>query len=129
MPLIRLRWIKQANLDTSDLVHLKRVRKQNDITTFLIAPQVTFPFEPPRFPEDLNLPLPYLHTVPASPALTPLQLTLKTALWPTIFTPRRKHEQEKWSRGKVAWAWQAMERTIHAAVEASQRGEVNLFLF
>ncbi|KXN88195.1 SET domain-containing protein 7 [Leucoagaricus sp. SymC.cos] len=118
-----LKWIKQANMDTTELAHLKRIRKQNDMTTFLIAPESVFPTSPPQLPEDLDLPSPYLLTVPATPALTPIQLTLKTALWPTLYTPRRKDEQEKWSRGKAAWAWQAMQRTIQAAVEAGLDGE------
>jgi len=115
------RWLKQANLDTAELSHLKRVRKHNDTTSFLIAPQ---PTGLPQLPEDLNLPSPYLHTIPASSAVTPIQLTLKTALWPTYFTPRRKDEQERWCRGKAAWAWSAMQKTVQAAIEALQSGEV-----
>ena len=116
------RWLKQANLDTAELSHLKRVRKHNDTTSFLIASQST---GLPQLPEDLNLPSPYLHTIPASSALTPIQLTLKTALWPTYFTPRRKDEQERWCRGKAAWAWSAMQKTVQAAIEALQSGEVD----
>ncbi|KAF9454762.1 cytidine deaminase-like protein [Macrolepiota fuliginosa MF-IS2] len=118
-----LKWLKRASLDTPDLAHLKRIRKQNNMATFLIAPQSAFPLEPPILPEDLNLPLPYLHTVPASSALTPIQFDLKTTLWPTTYTPRRKDEPESWSRGKASWAWQAMQKTIQAAVEASQNDE------
>ena len=115
------RWLKQANLDTAELSHLKRVRKHNNTTSFLIASQST---GLPQLPEDLNLPSPYLHTIPASSAVTPIQLTLKTALWPTYFTPRRKDQQERWCRGKAAWAWSAMQKTMQAAIEALQSGEV-----
>lgn len=118
-----LKWLKQVNLDSAELAHLKRIRKQNGTTTFLIASQAAFPLDPPRLPEHLDLLSPYLHIVPASSALTPTQLNLKTVLWPTMFTPRRKDEQERWSRGKAAWAWQAMQRTVQAAVEAIHNGE------
>lgn len=118
------RWLKQNNLDTPDVAHLKRIRKVRDSTTFLISHHLTSPLGPPEFPEDLNLPLPHLIDVPASPALTPTQLRLKTDIWPTLFTPRRKDVPEKWCRGKVAWAWQAIEKTIQIAIEAGSKGEV-----
>ncbi|XP_006462692.1 hypothetical protein AGABI2DRAFT_49784, partial [Agaricus bisporus var. bisporus H97] len=119
-----LKWLKQNNLDTPDVAHLKRIRKVRDSTTFLISHHLTFPLGPPEFPEDLNLPLPHLLDVPASPALTPTQLRLKTDIWPTLFTPRRKDVPEKWCRGKVAWAWQAIEKTIQIAIEAGSKGEL-----
>jgi tRNA-specific adenosine deaminase 3 len=42
-----------------------------------------------------------------------------------MFTPRRRDVVEKWSRGKVAWAWQAVEKTIQAAIKAGSKGEVS----
>ncbi|RDB17880.1 SET domain-containing protein 7 [Hypsizygus marmoreus] len=115
-----LKWLKQAGLDTPDLGHLKRIRKQNDMTTLLLT---TSPV-PPILPGDLDLPMPYTLLVPISPALTPISLKLKSSFWPTIFTPSRKGEAEAWSRGKSRWAWDAMIKVVEAANEARNRGEL-----
>lgn len=109
-----LRWLKQAGLDDPELGHLKRIRKHGDLTSLLLSTTA----DSPQLPEDLNLPAPYLHPVPISAALTLPSLTLKSALWPTMYTPRRKDEPEPWTRRKVAWAWDAMKRTVDAATKA-----------
>ncbi|KAF8650125.1 hypothetical protein AX16_005362 [Volvariella volvacea WC 439] len=115
-----LKWLKQAGLDTPELGHLKRIRKQDGMTTILLATSSS----PPALPLGLNLPDPYLLTVPFSSALTPTQLALKSALWPTVYTPRRKGEVEGWTRLKARWAWDAMRVAVQAAVDARDRGEL-----
>ncbi|KAF8964191.1 hypothetical protein BDZ97DRAFT_2075331 [Flammula alnicola] len=92
-----LQWLKQAGLDGPELGHLKRIRKQGDSTSLLLSTSS----EPPQPPQDLNLPPPYLLPVPVSSALTLPSLSLKSALWPTMYTPRRKDEPEPWTRGRA----------------------------
>jgi tRNA-specific adenosine deaminase 3 len=134
--------LKQAGHDTPDLGHLKRIRKQNDLMTFLICNAATSTgadtIEPPSLPsisdpnqttnQDLALPAPYIVSVPASSALTSTSLAFKSEIWPTIYTPRRKDEFEPWTRGKLRWAWDAMKWTVDAAVKAAEEHEVHFFL-
>ena len=114
------RWLKQSGLDTPDLGHLKRIRKQGNITSLLL----TVSAAPPNLPEDIELPNPYTLSVPISPALTPISLTLKSSLWPTVYAPPRKDKAEVWTRGRCRWAWEAMKHTIEAAAKAKSREEV-----
>ena len=105
---------------------MKRIRKQDEVTTLLLG----ISLDPPKLPEDLNLPTPYLRPVPTSSALTLPSLNLKSALWPTLYTPRRKDEPEQWSRRRLRWAWDAMKRTVDAAITAqTENGEVRVDLF
>lgn len=83
--------------------------------------------EPPDLPTDLNLPLPYILTVPKTVALTLNSLNLKSTLWPTVFAPRRKGEPEQWSRGKVKWARDAMQMVVREARRVRDEGEVSCF--
>ncbi|KAF8073797.1 hypothetical protein FPV67DRAFT_1606053 [Lyophyllum atratum] len=112
-----LKWLKQTGFETPDLGHLKRIRKQNEMTTLLLATTTTSP-APPSPPPDLELPDPYTLLVPSSSALTPISLKLKSTFWPTLFTPSRKGEAEEWTRGKARWAWEAMQTVVAAAHEA-----------
>ncbi|KAJ7044028.1 cytidine deaminase-like protein [Mycena alexandri] len=106
-----LKWLRHSEVDASELGHLKRVRKLGEKSTFLLRVSS----EPPSLPEDIILPEPYLVTVPSSVALTSTSLSLKTALWPTIYAPRRKGEIEEWSNGKARWAWEAMRAVLPVA--------------
>ena len=120
------RWLKQVGLDTPDLGHLKRIRKQDEITTLLLGTSL----DPPKLPADLNLSTPYLLPVPTSSALTLPSLNLKSALWPTLYTPRRKDEPEPWTRRRLRWAWDAMKKTVDAAIKAqTEDGEVRVDSF
>lgn len=138
-----LKWIKSSGLDTPDLAHLKRVRRSpsTGITSVLLSaypsalssfptsdlspPETSSPIPPP-LPPPSSLPLspPYLTPVPSSPALTPLSTTHKSSIWPTVYAPRRKYEFEEWTRGRAAWAWDAMSLVVKAANEAKLPGEV-----
>ncbi|KAJ7095947.1 cytidine deaminase-like protein [Mycena belliarum] len=113
-------WLRRSELDASELGHLKRVRKQGDTSTFLLSVSAL----PPTLPKDISLPPPFLVTVPASVALTPTSLNLKTALWPTVYAPRRKGEIEEWSKGKARWAWDAMHVVVREALQWRERGEL-----
>ncbi|KAF9481206.1 hypothetical protein BDN70DRAFT_912372 [Pholiota conissans] len=115
-----LKWLKQVGLDGPELGHLKRIRKHDATTTLLLSTEP----EAPDVPPDLNLPAPYLLPVPTSSALTLPSLTLKSALWPTMYTPRRKDEPEPWTRAKLKWAWDAMKRTFDRAIEAQTENEL-----
>jgi hypothetical protein len=117
------RWLKQSGLDTPDLGHLKRIRKQNAIISLLLTTSAT----PPVLPEDIELPNAYTLPVPISPALTALSLSLKSSLWPTVYAPPRKNEAENWTRGKCRWAWETMKHTVEAAAEANSRAEVYFY--
>ncbi|KAJ7288446.1 cytidine deaminase-like protein [Mycena rebaudengoi] len=115
-----LKWLRRSELDASELGHLKRVRKQGEKSTFLLALSPT----PPTLPEDITLSDPFLVTVPASVALTPTSLSLKSVLWPTIYAPRRKNEVEDWSQGKARWAQEAMHAVVQEALRGLDKGEL-----
>lgn len=106
--------LKQAGLDGPELGHLKRIRKHGATTSLLLCTEPDIP----QLPQGLNLPAPYLLPVPVSSALTLPSLALKSALWPTMYTPRRKDEPEPWTRGKLKWAWDAMKNAVDAATRA-----------
>lgn len=105
------------------MVHLKRIRRGQSFSSLLLAFTSTHP-TPPPLPEDVELPAPYIVTVPRTAALTPTSLKLKSTLWPTIFAPRRKGEPEEWSRGKLKWAWEAMQFLTQEAKQALSEREV-----
>ncbi|KAJ7175776.1 cytidine deaminase-like protein [Mycena filopes] len=117
---LMLKWLRQSEVDPSELGHLKRVRKLGEQNTFLLRVSP----EPPSMPEDIVLSDPYLVTVPSSVALTPVSLSLKNALWPTIYAPRRKGEVEEWSKGKARWAWDAMHAVVQEALRCREDGEL-----
>lgn len=117
----RSRWLKQTGLDTPDLGHLKRIRKDKGVTTLLL----TTSLNTPTLPDAFGLPEPYMVFVPISAALTPVSLSLKSSFWPTIYAPPRKGEAEEWSRGKLNWAWEAVQRLSETANDARSRGEVS----
>ncbi|KAF8630877.1 hypothetical protein AX17_005235 [Amanita inopinata Kibby_2008] len=114
-----LKWIKQNGLETAELGHLKRIRKQGETTTLLLTTSSI----PPTLPDNIDS-RPYRLPVPSSSALTLPSLTLKSTSWPTFYTPRRKDESEAWSRSKARWAWEAMKATVGAAIEAESKGEL-----
>ncbi|KAF8636020.1 hypothetical protein AX15_000180 [Amanita polypyramis BW_CC] len=114
-----LKWIKQNDLETPELDHLKRIRKQDDRTTLLLTIATT----PPPLPDFIDK-LPYLLAVPSSSALTLPSLALKSAVWPTFYTPRRKGEEDAWSRAKVRWAWKAMKAAVDVAIQAKEKGDL-----
>ncbi|KAF7346198.1 Histone-lysine methyltransferase Set7 [Mycena sanguinolenta] len=118
-----LKWLRRSELDATELGHLKRVRKHGDKSTFLLSVSS----EPPSLPEDISLPSPFLVTVPSSVALTLTSLSLKSALWPTIYAPRRKGEVQEWSRGKARWAWEAMNTAVQEALRRQEEGEGRSF--
>ncbi|KAJ7147514.1 hypothetical protein C8R43DRAFT_1088552 [Mycena crocata] len=115
-----LKWLRRSELDADELGHLKRVRKRDNKSTFLL----TVAPVPPSLPQDLSISDPFLVTVPASVALTPTSLNLKSLLWPTIYAPRRKGEVEDWSQGKARWAWEAMHVVVQEALQWQNKGEV-----
>ncbi|KAF8908943.1 hypothetical protein CPB84DRAFT_1843297 [Gymnopilus junonius] len=114
-----IKWLKTVGLEGPELGHLKRIRKQEEKTSLLLSTALG----PPELPHDLNLPAPYSVPVPASSALTLLSLSLKCALWPTMYTPRRKDEPEVWTRGKLRWAWNAMKRAVDTAIMGQAEAE------
>lgn len=77
-------------------------------------------------PKELSLGTPYTILVPSSVALTPISHQLKNSLWPTTFAPRRKDVGEEWTRGKAAWAWEAVQYVMREAVKTKGNGEVSL---
>jgi tRNA-specific adenosine deaminase 3 len=124
---LSIRWLKQANLESPDVAHLKRIRKNLDTgeTTLLLSMDI----DKPPLPENLNLPEPYRVPVPASSALTMTSLALKAAIWPTMYTPKRKDEPEPWTRGQARWAWDAMLATVIEAKKAGISGEVRRMIY
>lgn len=119
------RWLKSSGLESPDLSHLKRIRKQNEITTLLLC--VSLSPTPPPLPTDLGLTATYTVPVPATVALTMTSLQLKSSLWPTTYAPRRKGEMEPWTRGRARWAWDAMRVVLGVAGRAKAEGEVSWF--
>ena len=107
------------------MAHLKRIRKNEDQMSMVLALTREHP-QPPSFPEHVELPSPYVQTVPQTAALTMTSLKLKSSLWPTIYAPRKKFEPEPWSRGKLCWACVAMKRVVYEARAAGARGEVSM---
>ncbi|KAM5539289.1 hypothetical protein V8D89_007162 [Ganoderma adspersum] len=118
-----LKWLKQSGLDTPSMAHLKRIRKIDDRMSLVLTLTREYP-QPPKFPEHVELPSPYIVTVPRTAALTRSSLKLKSSLWPTIYAPRKKFEPEPWSRGKVRWACEAMKQVVKEARAAAEKGEV-----
>ncbi|KAI0826727.1 hypothetical protein BC628DRAFT_1435627 [Trametes gibbosa] len=117
-----LKWLKQSGLDTPSLAHLKRIRKLDEKMSMALILTREHP-NPPIFPEDIELPSPYVVTVPKTAALTITSLKLKSSLWPTIYAPRKKFEPEPWSTGEVRWACEAMREVVKVARAAGQAGE------
>ncbi|EGN92119.1 hypothetical protein SERLA73DRAFT_191540 [Serpula lacrymans var. lacrymans S7.3] len=115
-----LKCLKRSGLESPSLAHLKRIRKQGNISSLLIS---TSP-NPPCLPSDLSLPSPYQLPVPCTAALTPTSLQLKCTLWPTVYTPRRKWEPETWSKGTVRWAGRAITHVMLEASKARAGGEL-----
>jgi len=109
------------NMESSQLGHLKRIRKQGGTISLLLSDSPT----PPSLPADLNLSDPYTLNVPRTAALTITALQLKSALWPTTYAPRRKSEIEPWSRLKAKWAWDSMKVVLDEAAKAKADGEVS----
>ena len=112
------RWLKQSGFDGPELGHLKRIRRSEGQVSMLI--NIADSDTPPTPPEELSLRIPYQIAVPSSSAFTPVSLALKSAIWPTVFTPRRKDEPEPWTRSKLRWAWEAMKMTTDAAKIAAK---------
>lgn len=121
-----LKWLRQAGLEDPSLSHLKRIRKSGDMSSLLLAPSSLYP-DPPLLPDSVELPPPYMVTVPRNVALTQISLKLKSAMWPTVYAPRKKWETEAWSKGKVRWAWNAMKVVVDAAKRAEGQGEVCIY--
>ncbi|KAJ7459772.1 cytidine deaminase-like protein [Mycena latifolia] len=115
-----LKWLRRSELDTSELGHLKRVRKLGEKSTFLLSVSPL----PPTLPQDISLPDPFLVTVPSSVAVTLTSLTVKSSLWPTVYAPRRKGEVEDWSQGKARWAWEAMHLVVQEALRCRDKAEL-----
>ncbi|KAF9488937.1 cytidine deaminase-like protein [Pleurotus eryngii] len=131
-----LKWLKHNKLE-EEMGHLKRVRKQGGTSTMLLiaalplgtsvslsSDPLPFPQLLESLPQDLSLGTPYTIPVPSSVALTPLSHQLKNCLWPTIFAPKRKDVGEEWTRGKAAWAWEAIHYVMREAVKIKRNGEV-----
>ncbi|TDL23140.1 hypothetical protein BD410DRAFT_747098 [Rickenella mellea] len=126
-----LKWMKSAGLETPELQHLKRIRRVDSLTTILLATASTStphssssPAPSIPIPANFLTSEPYTLEVPASAALTIPQVKAKSAMWPTIYAPKRKGEPEKWTRAKAAWAWDAVSTMIGAAEEAGKLGEL-----
>ncbi|KAH9851569.1 hypothetical protein C2E23DRAFT_895739 [Lenzites betulinus] len=118
-----LKWLKQSGFDTPSLAHLKRIRKLGEHMSIVLILTKEHP-DPPSFPADIELPPPYVVTVPRTVALTMTSLKLKSSLWPTIYAPRKKFEPEPWNKGRVLWACDAMREVVRAAQTAGQQGEI-----
>lgn len=149
-----LRWLKDSKLEAASeatLGHLKRIRKHgfadkhtkpkkelahsetdpDNTVTPTSAPTSTLLLttlpDPPVIPPELELGEPYEVAVPASAAQTLTSLTLKTALWPTNYTPRKKDEIPKWSRGQAKGAWEAMRTAVEGGLKAKEDGELPVY--
>ncbi|KAI9061359.1 hypothetical protein FKP32DRAFT_1576160 [Trametes sanguinea] len=120
---VMLKWLKQSGFDMPSMAHLKRIRKVDDKMSMVLVLTRDHP-QPPQFPEDIELPPPYVIEVPKTAALTMTSLKLKSTLWPTIYAPRKKFEPEPWSRGKVRWACEAMKEAVRLARLAGEKGEL-----
>lgn len=51
-------------------------------------------------------------------------LSLKSSIWPTLYTPSRKAEIEPWTRGNVRWAFSSVRTLLQEANNARANGEV-----
>ncbi|KAL1715430.1 hypothetical protein EV715DRAFT_207529 [Schizophyllum commune] len=149
-----LKWLKDSKLEAASedtLGHLKRIRKHGftdkhakpdaaqahgesdpgNGSSFPSAPTSTLLLttspDPPAIPPELELGEPYEVTVPASAAQTLTSLALKTALWPTNYTPRKKDEIPKWTRGQAKGAWEAMRRAVEGGLRAKEEGELPVY--
>ncbi|KAL1736663.1 hypothetical protein EV714DRAFT_198278 [Schizophyllum commune] len=122
-----LKWLKDSKLEAASeatLGHLKQTTPSSAPTSTLLL--TTSP-DPPAIPPDLELGEPYEVTVPASAAQTLASLALKTALWPTNYTPRKKDEIPKWTRGQAKGAWEAMRTAVEGGLRAQEEGELPVY--
>lgn len=117
------RWLKINKVESPELGHLKRIRKQGEAISLLLNDSPT----PPPLPSDLNLSEPYTLAVPRTAALTINALHLKSSLWPTTYAPRKKGEIEPWSKLKAKWAWDSMRVVIEAA-KVKPDGDVSIII-
>jgi hypothetical protein len=70
--------------------------------------------------------VPYKVAVPAGPGRTPEQTTNKGNVWPVPFTPFKGIKATMgWSKGKLAWMTEGVQKVLTAAVEARKKGEVS----
>ncbi|KAL4073156.1 hypothetical protein V8B97DRAFT_1869217 [Scleroderma yunnanense] len=120
-----LKWLKRSGLETDALSHLKRIRRQGPTSTLLLCTSL----HPPVLPDDVVVGAPYQVPVPCNPALTHTSLHLKNTYWPTVFTPRRKWEPEKWTRGKLRWACDAIAFLKREYHKARSSGELPIVAF
>ncbi|KIM65787.1 hypothetical protein SCLCIDRAFT_112074 [Scleroderma citrinum Foug A] len=123
--MLRQVWLKRSGLETDALSHLKRIRRQGLTSTLLLC---TSPHAP-TLPGDTALGAPYQVSVPCNPALTQTSLHLKNTYWPTVFTPRRKWEPEKWTRGKLKWACNAIDVLKQECHKAATSDELPIVAF
>ncbi|KAF9220983.1 hypothetical protein BS17DRAFT_786292 [Gyrodon lividus] len=119
---IVLKWLKQSGLNADSLSHLKRIRRQGSSPSLLLDTS----HEPPRLPPDIGLGVPYQLPVPCYPALSQTSLQLKNTFWPTVFAPKRKWEPEKWTRGKIRWASDAMNCLKKESIKITTSGELSI---
>ncbi|KAI0755242.1 hypothetical protein C8Q80DRAFT_1266723 [Daedaleopsis nitida] len=120
---VMLKWMKQSGLDTPSMAHLKRIRKHDGKMSMVLI-LTREQRNAPTFPENIELPPPYVVPVPKTAALTMPSLMLKSSLWPTIYAPRKKFEPERWTRDRVRWACEAMKQVVRKAQGASRAGEL-----
>ncbi|KZT64622.1 hypothetical protein DAEQUDRAFT_601696 [Daedalea quercina L-15889] len=118
-----LQWLKKSGLETLTMSHLKRIRKQGQKLTVLLALTSECPHVP-VLPDLPGLSDPYEVEVPSTVALTQMSLKHKNTFWPTVYAPRRKDEVEEWTRGRVLWACEALKRVVQEARDAGQCGEL-----
>ncbi|THH09518.1 hypothetical protein EW145_g1933 [Phellinidium pouzarii] len=120
-----LKWVKDACLETPDLVHLKRVRRRGSISALLLTGSAS----PPSIPATLALSQLYQTDVPETVASTPKSFKLKMQIWPTVYAPKRKGEPEPWSRAKAAWAWDAVKTLRAEAKRIAACGELPIISY
>lgn len=70
---------------------------------------------------------PQKHTVPATSALSRLQLQAKNELWPTSFTPHCLPQEIKFTEEEVSRIQKGLRLAIEEAKRASALGEVYCF--
>jgi len=125
----RFRWVKESGPENNELQHLKRIRHTKDPPSpsrFLLSKYRDDSDATPFIPEDLSPALsePYVIEAPSLAAQTFTSLQFKCLLWPTAYTPKRIGETDSWSRGRAAWAWNAVKVLQDAAAQAELEGEL-----
>ncbi|KAG8874441.1 hypothetical protein FRB97_005908 [Tulasnella sp. 331] len=132
-PMLEYLKINAEAFDMDALKHLKRVRRVHDpetkstIMSFAICPLRSPPSPPPPpFPTSLATfhSDPFVVSVPATPATSPVQLERKSQLWPIAYFPtlEKGKKEKEWTRDELEWVKMGLKTCLTEAERVKSKG-------